>query len=229
MTESSACSFSFKRQRQDSFNGSNEKRFEAKKVRNYAHLSDERTLTYHTRSCPSTDAQNQQQTKPTTLSSMSSPTAGRETPNEQRGVENRALHAGTAAYTQYGVEETFGPEPQRSSPNNTFAYPITIQHHDLQDQGLQTSGASSVQNEHRGIRMEHALSCPYHRSILQGHPTNAWSGCGLSPMDRYVAEGPSERYAVLHRRDAGYVSTHNGCRCFELMQSGVDTNGHTRK
>ena len=139
------------------------------------------------------------------------------------------LHAGTAAYTQYGVEETFSPEPRRPSANNPFVYPTAIQHHDLHGQDSQACGASSMQNEHSDIRMEHALSCPYHRSMLQGPPTNIRSGHGLSPMDRYAAEGPSERYAILHRPDAGHVYENNGCRCFEMMQSSVDSDGHAQK
>ena len=77
--------------------------------------------------------------------------------------------------------------------------------------------------------MEEALRCPYHGPILQGRPTNAQSGQGLSPMDRYVAEGPSERYAILPRPDGVKASTHNGCRCLELMQSNADAKGRPQK
>lgn len=48
-------------------------------------------------------------------------------------------------------------------------------------------------------------------------------------MDRYLAEGPSERYAILHQPDAGTMSTYQGCRCIEMMESSIDTNGHAQK
>ena len=78
-------------------------------------------------------------------------------------------------------------------------------------------------------RLEETLACPYHRSILQGRPTHALSGQGLGPMDRYFAEGPSDRYAILHRPDTGNGTTHNGCRCLEIMQSNVDAKGRAQK
>lgn len=135
----------------------------------------------------------------------------------------------TNAYTQHGVTETFSPGPQRSTANKPFAYPTTIDHHDLHGQGLQGLSASSMQHEPRTVRMDEAFVCPYHGSVLQGRPSSAQTGRGLAPMDRYVAEGPSERYAVLHRPDAGNGSTHNGCRCLEMMQSGVDAKGRAQK
>ena len=48
-------------------------------------------------------------------------------------------------------------------------------------------------------------------------------------MDRYAAEGPSERYAILPRPDGEKASTHNGCRCLEIMQSNADTKGRPQK
>lgn len=95
--------------------------------------------------------------------------------------------------------------------------------------GSQTLGASGVQHETRTARMEGAVACPYHGPILQERPTNPPSGHGLGPMDRYLAEGPSERYAILHRHDAATVSTYNGCRCLEMMQSSIDTNDAAQK
>ena len=170
-----------------------------------------------------------QQTNPTTPSSSSSLTTRRETLEQQRRHEARSPFVSTTAYTQHGVTETFGPEPHQPSANNLFAYPTTIDHNAPQGEGSQDTGVNSMQRESHVPRMEEAFMCPYHGSILQGHPTNTRSGQGLSPMDRYVAEGPSERYAVVPRPDGARVSTHNGCRCFELMQSGADAMGRPQK
>ena len=175
------------------------------------------------------DTKTGQQTKSTIPSSTSSLTTGRETLELQRGhgIPNHFLS--TNAYTQHGVTETFGPEPHRPSANNPFVYSTTLDHHTPQGEGSQTTRASSTQHESRTPRMEEAVGCPYHGSILQYRPTNAPSGQGLSPMDRYVAEGPSERYAILPRPDGDKASTHNGCRCREYMQSSADAKGRSQK
>lgn len=163
------------------------------------------------------------------MASSSGTVAGRETLDQQQGHQTPPLVMSTNAYTQHGVMETFGPGPQRPKANERFIYPTTIDHRDLHGQGSQGLSASSMQHESRTVRMDEAFMCPYHGSILQGRPTNAQSGRGLTPMDRYVAEGPSERYAILHRPDAGNGSTHNGCRCLEMMQSGVDAKSRAQK
>lgn len=170
-----------------------------------------------------------QHTKSTSLSSTSSLTAGRETPGRQRADETRSPFVSTTAYTQYGVTETIGPEPHRPSANNPFAYPTTIDHQAPQGEVSQATRVSSTQPDSRTLRIEEAVRCPYHGSLLQGRPTNAQSGQGLSPMDRYVAEGPSERYAILPRAAGDKASTHNGCRCFEFMQSSADAKGRPEK
>ena len=211
-----------------SSNGPNQKCFEAKEVRKYPDFDDKR-LTDDIRNHPSADAQSQRQAKHTAQSSTSSTASERETLGQQRGLETPTFFAGTTAYTQYGVTETFRPEPQRPSANKLSPYESTIKHRDLAGGDSQAFGASSIQNEPRTASLEEAFACPYHRSILQERPANPRSGQALSPMDRYLAEGPSERYAILHRPEAGNVSTYNGCRCLEIMQSINDTNGHAQK
>ena len=138
------------------------------------------------------------------------------------------MFVGTAAYTRYGVEETFDPAPQRTSASKHSTYPRAIDHHDLQNEGAHPVDESSTQHEPRTARMEEGFQCPYHGSILQGRPTNARPNQGLGPMDRYIAEGPSERYAILHRPDTKRVATHNGCRCLEMTQSSADARGQAR-
>lgn len=198
-------------------------------MRNYAGLDDKGKLIQYSRSLPSEDTQSQQKSEPTTLLSTSSSTAGRETFDQQRGFDTRTFYAGTAAYTQYGVAETFGPEPQQLSANRSSAYPATIERHDLQGMGSQAIGKSSMQPKPCTLRIEDAPLCPYHRSLLQDSHTNPRPGQGLVPMDRYVAEGPSERYAILHRPNTEVMSTNSGCRCFELMQSCNNSDGHAQK
>lgn len=165
------------------------------------------------------------------LPPTSSQTEGIETHDQQKDFDPRNFYAGTVAYTQYGVTETFRPEPQQTSANNPFAYPATIGHHDLQDPRSQASGQSSAQSNPRPPRIDDALLlCPYHRSLLQDPRSSAATGQGLAPMDRYVAEGPAERYAILHRPVTGGMSTHSGCRCLELMQGSNNSwDGQAKK
>ena len=191
---------------------------------------DKRRLTGYSSKHPSAETHVQRQTKPTTQSSTSGPISEGENHHDQQGgFGNSTFFAGTAAYTQYGVEETFDPEPQRPSADRLSRYKSTIEHRDLPAVGLQAFGASSLQQEPRTARMEEAVTCPYHGPILQERPTDPRSGQGLGPMDRYLVEGPSERYAIVHRHDAANVSTHNGCRCLEMAQNSIDTKGHAQK
>lgn len=195
-------------------------------MRNHTESDHKRRLTYFLRNCHSVETENETQT--TILSSTSSPASGRETPDQQRGIGTSTFFAGTTAYTQYGVAETFGPERRRSSADQPSNTPSS-ERHDLRREGSQVPGSGSMQYEPHTTRIEEPLACPYHRHVLQERPTTACSGQGQGPMDRYLAEGPSERYAILHQPGTGSTSTPNGCRCLEVMQSNIETNGHAQK
>ena len=41
----------------------------------------------------------------------------------------------------------------------------------------------------------------------------AQAGQGLGPMDRFIAEGSTEQYAVFVRADTGKLSISKGCTC----------------
>lgn len=198
-------------------------------MRYHTESDDKRRLTDYSRKCPSAETQAQRQTKPTTQSSTSGPTFEGENHDQQRRFGNTTFFAGTAAYTQYGVGETFDPEPQRPSANRRSQYKSTIEHRDLPAVGPHAFGASGLQQEPRTARIEEAVTCPYHGPILQERPTNPRSGQGLGPMDRYLAEGPSERYTIVHRHDAANASMYNGCWCLEMAQNSIDTKGHAQK
>ena len=206
------------------FNGASRKRFEAKYVRNHPELDDNKILTHHARKLSSMENHNQTQTKPATQPSTSSPASERETLDQQSGSRNPAFFAGTTAYTQHGVGETFDPESPRPSPDKSSAYKSTIEQHDLPGASSQTLDSGSIQHEPRTPRLEEAYLCPFHGPILQDRPTQQ-SGQGMGPMDRYLAEDSSERYTILPRPDTGSLATCNGCRCLEMMQSGIHSNG----
>ena len=71
--------------------------------------------------------------------------------------------------------------------------------------------------------MHQAYVCPYHGPIVQGRLADPRSGQGPGPMDRYLAEGPSEQHAIFYRADTGELSTTRGCQCYETTQgNGLD-------
>jgi hypothetical protein len=46
---------------------------------------------------------------------------------------------------------------------------------------------------------------------------NESQGRGLGPMDRFMAEGPAQQYAVFNRPDNGKLSIRKECICQEKM------------
>ena len=58
-----------------------------------------------------------------------------------------------------------------------------------------------------------ANHCPYHASILQMLNSNNSSSQNLSPMDRFLKEGPHEQSAAFCRPDTGKLSISKGCKC----------------
>lgn len=60
-------------------------------------------------------------------------------------------------------------------------------------------------------------ACPYHAQLLV-MGGNAHLN-GLHPMDRFLAEGPSEQSALFIRADTGRLSTNKGCICKEVVNT----------
>ena len=120
--------------------------------------------------------------------------------------------------------ETFGPGPQPPLADRLSTYKSEKQYRDLLGVGSQAFNEGNIQYESRTARMAGTSMCAYHRSILQEGLTNLRPGQELGPMDRYLAEGPAERYAIVHRPDLSIMSTYNGCRCIETMEGSIDAN-----
>lgn len=166
---------------------------------------------------------------PTIHSSTSGLPFERETPYQQRGYGNPTFFAGTTAYTQYGAEETVGLEHQRPSADILSTYRSNREEHKLLGVGSQFQ-TGNAQHESRPVHVDEAYTCPYHGPLLQERLMNSRSSHGLNPMDRYLAEGPSERYAIIARPDASEpLFTYKSCRCIEMMQSSIDTNEYAQK
>jgi hypothetical protein len=65
--------------------------------------------------------------------------------------------------------------------------------------------------------MGQASACPYHHPILQGQLPLAATGQDLTPMQRFLNEGPSEQYALVNHEYTGELSIHRDCRCCEIV------------
>ncbi|GME51354.1 hypothetical protein GTA08_BOTSDO05067 [Neofusicoccum parvum] len=64
--------------------------------------------------------------------------------------------------------------------------------------------------------------CPYHNPILQLQPhagTIYGYGQGQTGLDRFMAEGPGEQYALFNRGDNGQTSLARGCTCAGNLQA----------
>jgi hypothetical protein len=56
-------------------------------------------------------------------------------------------------------------------------------------------------------------ACPYHGPIFENPAGSEVRGRGFTPMDRFLAEGVSEQYALFNRPDAKELSTSKRCIC----------------
>lgn len=79
------------------------------------------------------------------------------------------------------------------------------------DQGLLSLASTRI-----STRDQHP-PCLFHGSILQMSSAHRSQGYGLDPMSRFLAEGPSEQYAVFIRADTGALSTSRGCTCRAVL------------
>lgn len=72
-------------------------------------------------------------------------------------------------------------------------------------------------NKNEGYRQGYSSSktyaCQYHGSVLQMQANTGGSTPGMSPMDRFLAEGPGQQHALFVRPDNGQLSTFKGCTC----------------
>jgi hypothetical protein len=58
-----------------------------------------------------------------------------------------------------------------------------------------------------------SFACPYHSQAVQMLGAKASQRRVLKPMDRFMAEGPDEQYAVFLRPDTVKLSISRDCIC----------------
>lgn len=95
--------------------------------------------------------------------------------------------------------------PKRSSQSRQSSTSSSVSH----DISLSTPAQLLSGNE-----TFQATACPYHGSIVQMRSNGGGqSHQDMSPMDRFLAEGPGQQYALFVRPDNGQLSTSKGCTC----------------
>jgi hypothetical protein len=62
------------------------------------------------------------------------------------------------------------------------------------------------------IEAAQAQQCGYHGTLT--HDNNK----GLNPMEKFLAEGASEQYAVFIRPDTGELSISKRCTCLKMTE-----------
>ncbi|KAL2042724.1 hypothetical protein N7G274_004483 [Stereocaulon virgatum] len=176
------------------------------------------------RNTPSRDTQDLRQTSLTTQSSNPGLTSRQETSNQQRSSGNPNSIVDTTTRMHGRATKTFDPGSQPPSADRISTYKSEKQYRDLLGVVSQAFNEEHIQYESRTAHIAGTSMRAYHRSILQEGLMKSRPGQGLGPMDRYLAEGPAEQYAVLCRPGSSIMSTYNGYRCLERMDGSIDTN-----
>ncbi|KAF4306952.1 hypothetical protein GTA08_BOTSDO06016 [Botryosphaeria dothidea] len=65
----------------------------------------------------------------------------------------------------------------------------------------------------QGYSSSKTYACPYHGSVLQMQANTGGSTPGMSPVDRFLVEGPGQQHALFVRPDNGQLSTFKRCTC----------------
>lgn len=179
------------------------------------------------RSQPPRDTLSQSQISTKAQATTSSFTTERDTPHthEQRSERSSAYlkSFGTSTYPQTSAS---GGLQSQKLPNGSLATSRSNRmDRELLNIGAQFDGIDII-NGRRGIsQSDPVLMCPYHGRISQKKTQDHNIGRGSGPMDRYLAEGSSDRSSMLQQRYHEGSNARQTCRCTETMQS----EGRTRK
>ena len=150
------------------------------------------------------------------------PNTKRTTLEQQGGLGGAATFASNAASMQHNRYK--GPNPQSQGPSAArhSAYNVERVEHDLLGVGSHTFASGNIQDGHHTPYLE-LLGCPHHCRISQESLVSLGSRQGLSPIDRFRTEGPSERYAILPRPDIADTSMFRCSQCKKMIQGRAST------
>ena len=144
-------------------------------------------------------------------------TTTRTTQEQQAGLGNAATFASNAASGQH--DHSDGPNPQSQGPSTAkySAYKLEHMERDLLGVGSHTFGSGNILNGPHAPYPE-LSGCPHHCRISQEALTSLGCRQGLSPMERFRNERPSERYAILPRSDIGDSTMYRCSQCKKMIQ-----------
>ena len=135
----------------------------------------------------------------------------------QSGPGSSILSTRLTAYT-YTDNPAFGdPVPERYSAAGAPLRRSSMERNMLLGVGAQFSTTTSARDP-GVINGDLTGNCPCRARETPRNVQLSSAGSGLRPMDRYLAEGPSEQSSVICRPDTGELSTQR-CRCKRAVQA----------
>ena len=134
--------------------------------------------------------------------------------------------ADATARTEGYVQGISDIPAQYPSSDKALEYKAEKQRYDLLGVGMHSLEHKSTHDEDHIARHGNEEKCPYHRHPFQDRLTGPRYS-QASPMDRYLAEGPSERSAVLPQPYRQSNSARTGCRCPDITGSMGNGNHGT--
>ena len=182
----------------------------------------------HHRTRPSRNTQYEREMSTATQPSSLGLTTTRATQEQQGGPGDSATFASNAASMQHVPYKGSSPRPRRPDADKRSANEFERMEHDLLGVGSHAFDRGNIQHEPHA-RYSDPFGCPHHRRINQENLVSRGSSQGLSPMDRFRAEGLSERNAILPRPDILDRPMHKCHQCSKMMQGrngvGEDNRG----
>ena len=145
--------------------------------------------------------------------------------SDQQKESSKTGPISTIAHSQHPTEGRIGASPQRLAADKLSKHRADRQQHDLLGVGSQNFGLSGVPYRSDMVRGEGGYTCPIHGPSVQesfAKPRHSHT----DPMDRYLAESPSARYAILPRSDHGQKTTYGDCTCPDITKSISNNHGH---
>ena len=119
------------------------------------------------------------------------------------------------------VERREGQRPSREIPVTLWT---DMGHNELLGVGAQFDGIGLTRENIGIVQAEQVALCSHHGRVLCRTQDDRVRQA-LSPSDRYLAEGPLERYAILHPHWAETLAPTEVCRCREILwRHGIDIN-----
>ena len=180
-------------------------------------ISKGKGLTDYHRSRPSRDTLYEREMSTATQPSSLGLTTTRATLQQQGGLGDSATFASNTASRRHDPYKGPSAQPQRPYADKHSAHKLERMEHDLLGVGSHTFDSGNIQHRSHAAYLE-PFRCPHHCHTSQESLMSLGSGQGLSPMDRFRAEGLSERNAILPRPDALDKSMYKCHQCNKTVQ-----------